>query len=178
MPTIGHVAVGLAGARVHSGDRPRWRSALVLTALASFPDLDVLFPGPATHWSEAWTHRGALHSLLAALAAAVLGSLLLGGPGGRRRAFLVSLAVAASHGLLDTLAPGGLGVMLLWPLSRARFLFPWPLLPPSPFSALPLFSPGFMALLLHEALVFAPLAVYALWPERRAARRAAGGDAS
>jgi membrane-bound metal-dependent hydrolase YbcI (DUF457 family) len=34
------------------------------------------------------------------------------------------LVAAASHGLLDALTNGGLGVALLWPLSDARFFAP------------------------------------------------------
>lgn len=169
MPTIGHVAAGLAGWRFQGGARlearsaaTRVRSALVFTALATFQDLDIFLPH---RWGAGWVHRGALHSPVVALVAAAIGALLLWDLGDRRRTFLLALLTAASHGLLDTLTRGGLGVMLLWPFTLARFESPWELLPPSPFS----FrhgSPRFLVRLLFEALFFAPLFLWALWPRR------------
>lgn len=168
MPTIGHAIIGLTGSRLHEGRRPRLRSALVFTALATFPDLDLLFPEPAVPLS-AWAHRGALHSLLAAVLAAAIGAWLLRGSPGRAWTFLLALGTAASHGLLDAFADGGESVMLLWPFDLRRFQAPWPLIPPSPFGA-PVLSLGFLARLLCEGLLFSPLLLFALWPSRRAER--------
>ncbi len=55
--------------------------------------------------------------------------------------------------------------MLLWPLSEATFVTPWRLLPASPF-AQPLLSPRGLILLFVEAVVFAPLLLYACWLRR------------
>ncbi len=171
MASFGHVAVGLAAGRFQAGDRSRLRSTLVLTALSMFPDLDVV-----TWWTGAgrhslWLHRGALHSLAASVAAALLAALLLDRRRGFAGAFLVCLATAVSHPLLDTVTHGGSGVMLLWPLSDARFLAPWRPLPAAPIGPR-LLAPHGLALLAREAVLFAPLVLYALWPRRRATRSA------
>lgn len=179
MPSIGHVAVGLAGARrlEEGGGRGAAAArALVLTGLATFPDLDLLLP--ALGAGPVWAHRGALHSLAVAVAAALLGTWLLraAGRAGALRTFAVACATAASHGLLDCITYGGGGVMLLWPLSTARLLAPWHPLPASPL-ALGTSSPRGLAVLLLEAVLFSPLVAYALWPRRApgAAARAREG---
>jgi inner membrane protein len=175
MPTLGHAVVGIAAARLHARERPRLRAALVLTALATFPDLDLLSGCLGLGPQSAWAHRGALHSLLFALVAAMVGLWFLDLRHGIPRAFGVAFAAAASHGLLDAMTRGGDGVMLLWPFSRSRFASPWPLLPHSPLGEW-LFTPEAIRLALREALVFAPLLVYAFWPSRlqrpRSAERA------
>ena len=169
MPTIGHVAAGLAGSKLHEPGRPAVRSVLVFTALATFQDLDLFLPrslGPA------WGHRGALHSPAIALLAAAIGVLLLWDRGNRARTFLLAFLTAASHGILDALSFRGAGVLLLWPLSLAPFESPWQPLPPSPFSAHH-FAPRFLVRVLYELLFFSPLFLWALW-RRRAAPRSEG----
>lgn len=174
MPSIGHVAVGLAAGRLQAGDGPRVRTTLVMTALATFPDADVLgwFAGVGHH--SAWAHRGALHSLLVAALAAALASPLLARPRGAWPGFLIGFAAAASHGLLDTVTHGGSGVMLLWPFWPARFLAPWHPLPAAPIG-MALLSRRGLALMAGEAMVFSPFLAYALWPRRAASRSAQAG---
>lgn len=173
MPSIGHLAVGLAAGRLHAGeDGPRARATVALTALALLPDLDglslVLRPGPGS----AWRHRGASHALLVAAAAALLVTALVGGLGRSRwRMLATALAVAASHGLLDACTRGAGGPMLLWPFSAGRVLFPVAFIPASPL--LPrLLTPRGVEVMLRELVVFAPLLLYAGWPRRRGAQRA------
>lgn len=174
MPSIGHVAVGLAAGRLHAGEEaPRLPSAALFTALATFPDLDVLARALGATAGSPWLHRGALHSLAAAAAAATIATLAAGGLGalgglGRSRARLWATAflVAASHGLLDTLTRGGGGVMLLWPAELERVLAPWALVPASPMG-LRLLSARGAEVMLRELVLFAPLLLVAAWPRRR-----------
>ncbi|ACX51854.1 membrane-bound metal-dependent hydrolase [Ammonifex degensii KC4] len=117
-----HFLAGAAlGIALSSGRAPEALalSALVAGAAALLPDLDDprSFIGRKARPVSAGLrllagHRGAMHSLLAALAvSAVLGSLLRGLVPG---AFLLVLAGYLSHLLLDTLNPAG--VPWLWPL--------------------------------------------------------------
>jgi inner membrane protein len=167
---MGHVAVGLAGARLQDGRHLRLRSTIVLIVLATFPDLDLLSPLFGAGPQSVWVHRGASHSLTVALAAAVVGFQFLDRRRGGARTFLVALSAAASHPLLDMLTQGSAGVMLLWPLSRSRYLSPISLLPASPLGPW-LFAPHGVTLAVEEALLFAPLVVYACWPRRLRAPR-------
>ena len=68
MPTIGHVAVGLAAGRMFARDPTRPAPAMIggsLLALA--PDLDILGPLTGAPPGSPLDHRGALHSVLTAL---------------------------------------------------------------------------------------------------------------
>jgi inner membrane protein len=163
---VGHLAVGLAAGRRYAAGGPSRRAAsAIFVALAMFPDADVaarcLGAGPGS----AWLHRGALHSLAAAAAVGVAAALLTGGLGRRRWTLaLAGAAVAASHGLLDTLTGGSAGVMLLWPFSSARWSS-LPLLPAAPIG-FRLASARGAHVVVRELLWFAPLLAYALWPAR------------
>jgi inner membrane protein len=167
MPSIGHVIVGLAaGRRYARPEASRLAPTAALVALATFPDLDFLWRRLGAVAGGPWAHRGALHSLPVALAAALLAAWGLGGLGRSRRALACwGFAVAASHGLLDTLTWGGAGVMLLWPLSSARWLAPVGLVAAAPMG-LRLASGAGLAVVCRELLLFSPLLAYALWPRR------------
>jgi len=176
MPSIGHLAVGLAAGRLHAGrDGPRLRSTLVFTGLAFLPDVDglsLLFrPEPGS----VWRHRGASHSLLLAVAAAALVAALVGGLGrSRLRMLATAVAVTAGHGLLDAMTRGAGGPMLLWPLSTEKILFPFAFIPASPL--LPrILTPRGIDVMLRELVLFAPFFAYALWPRRWSLRGATAG---
>jgi inner membrane protein len=77
--------------------------------------------------------------------------------------------VAVSHGLLDTLTNGGLGIALAWPFSMARYFAPWTPIPVAPIGVRMLSGRG-LRVVMTEALQFAPLLVWTVWPRRRARR--------
>ncbi len=171
MPSLGHVAVGLAAARLHSAaGRQRLVPAMAFSALALFPDLDVLARRFGAVRGSPWLHRGALHSLLVAAAAGIVAALVAGAFGrSRLRTAAVAVLVAASHGVLDAFTYGGGGVMFLWPSSVARCLAPWNLFSAAPIG-LGIVSEHGLTILLREAVWFSPLLVYALWPPASAPR--------
>jgi inner membrane protein len=169
VPSVGHVAVGLAAAR--AGRTPeglgRGAWALLLATLSLLPDVDVVAFRLGIPYGAPLGHRGALHSLAFALVAGSLvgaGASTLGLPG--IRVGLMSVMVLVSHGLLDTLTDGGKGVALLWPLSTARYFAPWRPIPVAPIGARLLSHTG-VALMAHETLLFLPLFALAAWPRRR-----------
>ncbi|HET9555415.1 MAG TPA: metal-dependent hydrolase [Anaeromyxobacteraceae bacterium] len=167
MPSIGHVVVGLAAGKLHAGaERPRLGPTLYFTALATFPDADVLARTLGAQAGSPWLHRGALHSLLAAAVVALGSALLLDGLGRSvSRLAATALVVAASHGALDAFTGGGGGVMFLWPWSTERFLAPWHLVPAAPMGAHLLSIRG-AAVMLRELALLSPLVLYAVWPSR------------
>ncbi len=171
MPSLGHVAVGLAAGRLHScAGRNRLAPTLVFTALASFPDLDVLARSLGALRGSHWLHRGALHSLFIAVASGLVVASIAGGLGRSRwRMAATAVLVAASHGVLDSFTGGGGGVMFLWPWSAARFLAPWHVLAAAPIG-LRLVSERGLAVLLREAVWFSPLLLYAFWPPEKLSR--------
>lgn len=166
MPSLGHVAVGLAARRYHAdASRPRLAPTLAFTALATFQDLDVFARRFGAARGSPWLHRGALHSLVVAATVGVVAALLMGGLGSRWRTAATAVVTAASHGILDAFTGGGGGVMFLWPFSSQRFLAPWHVLPAAPIGLRFLSQRGLDVLLL-EAAWFLPLLLYALWPRR------------
>ena len=130
-------------------------------ALALLPDTDVVGLKLHVAYAAEWGHRGAAHSLAIAAGVGLLVALCTSG-----RTGLLAGAVVASHGLLDSMTDGGLGVALLWPLSHARYFAPWRPIPVAPIGARMLSARG-LHVVLVEALMFAPLTLYALWPKRR-----------
>lgn len=177
MPTIfTHVAVPLAiglglGAPTVS---PRLLAAGVLASIA--PDLDVAAFHFGIAYSDIEGHRGLMHSfafasMLALLAAAASGPLRTT----RRCAFAFVLASAASHGLLDMLTTGGLGVACFWPFSDARHFLPWHVIKVSPLTLHRLLSPAGRVVMESELrTVWLPAAAVflGLWTARRVRRRA------
>jgi inner membrane protein len=126
MPTVfTHAAVGVALARVFTA-RPMpalfWGVAGLLPVV---PDLDVLAFRFGIPYEAPWGHRGLSHSLLFALFLAVVAAA----PTFRRLRIpfwdwlgFLFLAVA-THGLLDALTDGGLGVAFFAPFDDARYFF-------------------------------------------------------
>jgi inner membrane protein len=105
---LGHPGVLLAG--------------MVLTLL---PDIDVIGFRFGIAYGDLLGHRGLTHSLIFALVvgglAAWPASRLAGA--GWRVLFLYFFLCLASHGLLDALTDGGLGIAFLSPFSNERFFF-------------------------------------------------------
>ncbi|MEO8153917.1 MAG: metal-dependent hydrolase [Rhizobacter sp.] len=173
MPTIlSHAAVPLAMG-LGLGDRVISRPLLAVGILASvLPDLDVVAFRFHVAYSNTLGHRGASHSLAFALLLALLAMAcarwLRTTP---RSAFAFVGASAASHGLLDMLTNGGLGVALWWPLSPQRFFAPWQGIEASPLSLQRVFSARGWAVFQSELLwVWLPAAACSLilWALQRA----------
>lgn len=127
MPTVlTHPAVPLAvawglGRQVVPG---RLVAAGVIASM--LPDLDVFAFRLGVPYAAEFGHRGFSHSLLFAFVVAAVGAALA--PllrSGRWRAFWFLFLAAASHGVLDALTNGGLGIALLWPLSSERYFAPF-----------------------------------------------------
>jgi inner membrane protein len=166
--SIGHVIVGAWAARVAPLSDVRWRDALLLASLSLLPDLDVIAFALRIPYAAPFGHRGASHSLLAALVVALGAGLLARAIGARgRRVAVVVALVVASHGLLDALTNGGLGAALLWPFSDRRFFAPWRPLPVAPIGA-QFWSARGLAVVAVELCWFAPLAAWTLSRRRKA----------
>lgn len=164
MPTIlSHSAVPLA-IGLGLGSRVVTKRLLLAGVVASvLPDLDVIGFRFGVHYADAAGHRGLTHSLLFALvlgAAAVLMARQL--RVARGLAFAFVFGAALSHGLLDMLTNGGLGVALFWPFCDDRLFFPVHPIQVSPFG-LRVFSAAGLRVFASEALwVWVPAAAVCL----------------
>jgi len=129
VPTVlTHAVSGVALATAFR--RPLTTTRVWLTGVmcAALPDVDVIGFRFGIRYGDLLGHRGLTHSLTFA---AVLAALLMvvafpqGVQGWHRRALWLYLFVAtASHGCLDALTDGGLGVAFFSPFSNARYFFP------------------------------------------------------
>lgn len=172
MSSVGHLFVGAAASRYALG-RPmgprQVAFAALLIAITIVPDLDLaVLPALGVPESLTLGHRGATHSLVAALAVASIVTLLAKAARlpARRMAVGAFLAVG-SHAIMDSLTPGP-GVAWLWPFSPMRF----PTLPilPQPQLDHP-FGASWLILLVAEIIVFAPFLAYAILANPSAAQK-------
>ncbi len=130
MPTVfthAVAALGL-GALFYRREVPKgvWALGAVCAVL---PDLDVVAFRLGIPYEHVLGHRGVSHSpAFAAALAALLVALFFrrGVPGlGPGMLGLYLFVVTASHGLLDALTNGGLGVAFFAPFNNERFFFPF-----------------------------------------------------
>jgi inner membrane protein len=93
---------------------------------AMLPDADVAAFALGIPYEHMLGHRGLTHSLLFAAALAAVLALAAGTTRGMSRAvlWLYLFLATASHGALDALTNGGLGVAFLAPFDAHRFFFP------------------------------------------------------
>lgn len=178
MASIGHIAVGMAVARVYPRQPlslPGKLGAMVFwSALSLAPDADVIGFKLGVPYHAAWGHRGATHSFAFCFGAAVVIALCARAfslPVGRT--FVAAAVALVSHPLLDVVTDGGLGCALFWPLSTERHFAPWNPIPVAPIGK-HYFSARGLSVALTELLMFSPLVLYALWP-RSAKLRAMSG---
>ncbi len=153
MPTIGHLAVGLAASRL--AERPgtgMTRVVALFVGAAYLPDVDGIGAFCGVPYGAAFGHRGAFHSLAFAAVCIFFAYALPRSPARGRMALSLAVgAVVASHGILDAFTDGGMGVALFWPLSSNRYFAPWRPIPIAAFG-------------LTEAIIFLPLFLVTLWP--------------
>lgn len=162
MPTIlTHAAVPLA-LGLGLGHRVISRRLLFAGIFAAIlPDLDVAAFRFGIAYADSFGHRGASHSILFALAT---GLLALGCARALRTTrltafFFIGLSTL-SHGLLDMVTNGGLGIAMFWPWSDVRYFAPWQVIEVSPLSLHRVFSPRGVAVLKSELLwVWLPAAL-------------------
>jgi inner membrane protein len=166
MPTIGHLAVGLAAGRAFSrSDEESPRAMLLGALLATAPDLDILTPLLGLQEGSPLAHRVATHSLVVAVAVGVSVGVWLGPTlRGRLQTAIWAVLTIASHGLLDLLNIGG-RVAILWPFSKYSYESPWQFIPGT-VQTKDLLSARVIPILGAEALIFAPLFAYAIWGPR------------
>jgi inner membrane protein len=117
---------------------------LVGTLCAVLPDIDVIGFRFGVHYGDFLGHRGFTHSLVFAIVLAT--ALLLcvfprGVPGLSRFAlWCYLLLVTVSHGVLDAMTDGGLGVAFFSPFDNRRYFFPWTPIRVSPIGVSRFFS--------------------------------------
>jgi inner membrane protein len=133
-------------------------------ACAVLPDIDAVGLWLGIPYDHPFGHRGFTHSLPFSVALAGVGYFIAPEVGAEPSiAFLVLLASAASHGLLDALTNGGLGIAFFSPFSNRRYFLPWRVIEVSPLSLSGLFSwRGLRVLGSEMRYVWVPCVVFGL----------------
>jgi inner membrane protein len=174
MAGLGHIAVGLAIGRLRAPNatgRVLVANMLWYSFLALLPDLDVVAFRLGVPYAAPFGHRGATHSFAVAV---TVGAMVAAVQISRRKTWaapaIVATLVVSSHGLLDALTNGGLGVALFWPFTDPRYFWSWRPIPVSPIGRNVLTLRG-LAVATTELWMFAPLLAYALWPRRNMPHR-------
>ena len=128
-----------------------WLIGVVCSVL---PDMDVIGFQFGVRYGDFWGHRGFTHSL--AFAALLAGAIVVlafrgGAPGiGPMKLWLFLFLATASHGFLDAMTNGGLGVAFFSPFDMHRYFLPWRPIRVSPISASQFFTKRGIAILQSE----------------------------
>jgi inner membrane protein len=157
-------ALGI-GACFYRPETPKriWLAGVVCSVI---PDLDVIGFRFGIRYGDFWGHRGFTHSLVfAALLAGAAAVLLFrhGAAGiGRFSVFGYLFLATASHGVLDAMTNGGLGVAFFSPFDNRRYFLPWRPILVSPIAVTRFFSPRGYAILRSELVwIWLPAILFA-----------------
>lgn len=166
MPTIiTHTVVAVAAGKAFSeGSMPRnfWRAAIISSIIADGDVVAFFFGIPYSHF---FGHRGFFHSILFAFLLSIpLASIFWerARPFSRQwwQYFLFFFLIGSSHGLLDALTDGGLGIALFSPFDNHRYFFPWTPIVVSPIGLRGFFSHWGLEVMISEVTyVWAPLLI-------------------
>jgi inner membrane protein len=139
-----HAAVGLALGTAFWRPGTPARYWVLGAAIAALPDVDSLGFRFGIAYGDVLGHRGLTHSLAfaALLAAAVTIAAFPSesAPVSRGQLWLYFFLATASHGVLDALTNGGLGVAFFAPFHDARYFFPVTPIEVSPISVRAFFT--------------------------------------
>jgi inner membrane protein len=161
------------GACLYDSRVPK-RVWVIGTVCSALPDLDSIGFSLGIHYGDFWGHRGFTHSIFfaAALAALIVSRFFPKGVPGLSRwklwAFL--FLATASHGLLDAMTNGGLGVAFISPFDNTRYFLPRRPVQVAPISVTRFFTTRGIAVMQTELLwiwVSAALLAVTAWLLRR-----------
>jgi inner membrane protein len=148
--------------------RPQIRERVWVAGIlcSVIPDLDVIGFRFGIQYGDFWGHRGFTHSLVfaAVLASVVAGIVSRRGASGIGRfpLFAYLFLATASHGLLDAMTNGGLGVAFFSPFDNNRYFLAWRPIRVSPIAVTRFFSPRGFAILQSELLwIWLPAILFA-----------------
>lgn len=123
-----HAVVALALGEASRSSFLTW-PVIVLGMLCSIiPDLDVIGFFFGIQYGDLWGHRGMTHSLFFA---GLFSAMLVGlgfrqkPPSTKTAIFCYLFLCTASHGVLDAMTNGGLGVAFFSPFDTDRYFFTW-----------------------------------------------------
>ena len=162
---FGHALTALALGSSYKKQQQHVKFLLLGVFCSVIPDADVLSFRFGVHYEDFWGHRGFMHSIVFAVLLAALLTFFF-----YRDIFLAKKGIiymlfftlcGVSHGILDAMTTGGLGVAFFSPFNTERYFFPWRPISVSPIGAGKFFGPRGIAVLKSEAVwIGIPCVVY------------------
>src|SRR5881296_805802 len=132
---ISHAAVPLALRLALGSEAVPRRLALAAVLCSALPDVDAVGYWAGIPYGHPLGHRGFSHSIVFALLVAGAACTLADWLGARARVVFAVIGLATvSHGVLDAMTNGGLGVAFFSPFSNRRYFLPWRPILVSPIS--------------------------------------------
>lgn len=150
-----HAIVALAMGKAFQSKELSWRELSMGALCSVLPDLDIIGLYVGIQYGDVWGHRGMTHSVVfAALLALILVGVLYRGKAAAAMTglFLYFFLCTASHGVLDAMTNGGLGVAFFSPFDTTRYFFPVRPILVSPIGVSEFFSEYGVRILASEAI--------------------------
>ncbi len=140
-----HAVIAIAAGKSFPKRNTSWKFWFLGIVCTILPDADVISFKLGIPYEHVLGHRGFSHSLIFSLVLGVIIKLLF-----YKNVKLISLKslgyilfftlCTASHGVLDALTNGGLGVAFFAPFDNTRYFFPWRPIQVSPIGFKTFFS--------------------------------------
>ena len=156
------VVQGGAGKRDWRASRVFWLLAILCSML---PDVDAIGFKLGVRYGDLWGHRGMTHSLLfSAIIGVVAAACFRETWREKWKVAFLFFVITASHGVLDALTNGGLGVAFFSPFDTHRYFFPWRPIQVSPIGVQAFYTQRGIHVLTNELVWFwCPVMVIAVF---------------
>jgi inner membrane protein len=181
MPSaLSHAIAAVALGRAYTPRPLPIRFWVLSAACAVAPDFDVMGRRLGIEYTDMLGHRGLTHSFLFAIILSSLIVLLafrqpIVGVS-KRKLFVLFFLATASHGILDAMVEGTLGVAFLAPFSPMRYFLPWRPIVSSPVGWSFLSAAGAATLMNEFVWLWLPslMVIFAPWLRRRISTKRTG----
>lgn len=150
-----HAIVALAMGKAFQSKELSWRELSLGAFCSALPDLDVIGLYVGIQYGDVWGHRGMTHSVVfaALLAGILVGVWYRGKPVvAMTGLYLYFFLCTASHGVLDAMTNGGMGVAFFSPFDTTRYFFPVRPILVSPIGVIEFFSEYGVRIMASEAI--------------------------
>lgn len=153
---FGHAFTAIAIRSGFSKSISNWKFLILGIICSILPDADVLSFKFGIAYEAFWGHRGFTHSIVFAVLLGFAVTIIfykefIFSKRGLYYILFFSLCTL-SHGILDAMTTGGLGVAFLSPFNNERYFFPWRPIKVSPIGAGHFFSEWGIKVLKSEAI--------------------------
>lgn len=127
---VTHAFVVVVGSTLYRPAGNTWRIVGTAVGCSLLPDLDVLGFAVGIQYGDLLGHRGLTHSLFFAVLVGLVATRLVVAEAALFSkqwwgAVVFFTGATASHGVLDAMTDGGLGVAFLSPFDQTRYFLPW-----------------------------------------------------